>query len=411
MDRTSTAVSPVSTFRWLVCALLFSATAINYMDRQVLGILVIPLQKELGWTESQYGMMIAGFQATFAFGLVISGPVIDRIGTRIGYALAVTVCSFAAVAHGFVRTVMGFASVRLLLGLGESGNFPSAVKATAEWFPVKERAFAMGLFNSGSTVGAILAPLVVPWIALTLGWRAAFILIGLLGFIWIPIWLFVYRRPAPRLEADQDAPAAVPIRRLLMHRETWVFLIGRSITEPVWWFYLYWAPKFLSESRGLTLRNVGLPLMVMYGTANLGGLFGGWLSSTLLKHGWSVNAARKIAVLVCACFVVPVAFDSRIQQTWVAIGILGLAMAGHQGWASNLYAMLADIYPKQAVASITGLTGMGAAVGGIFAAGITGLILQKTGSYQPILTWASMSYLVLVTGIHVFIPRLHRIEV
>lgn len=410
IDKPPANVSPVSAFRWLVCVLLFTATAINYMDRQVLGILVLPLQKELGWTESQYGLIIAGFQAMFAAGLVISGPIIDRIGTRLGYALAVTVCSVAAVAHGFVRTVKGFGGVRLLLGLGEAGNFPSAVKATAEWFPVKERAFAMGLFNSGSTVGAILAPLIVPWIALTLGWRAAFILIGLLGFIWVPIWLILYRRPAPKLDSDLEAPAAVPIRKLLMYRETWVFLIGRSITEPVWWFYLYWAPKFLSESRGLTLRNVGLPLMVMYAIANLGGLFGGWLSSTLLKRGWSVNAARKVAVLVCACFVAPVALDIYCKQAWVAIGILSLAMAGHQGWASNLYAMLADIYPKQAVASITGLTGMGAAIGGTFAATITGLILQKTGSYEPILIWASMSYLVLIGGIHLFIPKLRRID-
>jgi ACS family hexuronate transporter-like MFS transporter len=414
MDRPSLEISPVSTFRWTVCALLFAATAINYMDRQVLGILVIPLQKELGWSESQYGMMIAGFQATFALGLLVSGPVIDRIGTRIGYALAVTICSVAAVAHGFVRSVMGFGSVRLLLGLGEAGNFPSAVKATAEWFPVRERAFAMGLFNSGSTIGAILAPLIVPWIALTLGWRAAFILIGMVGFIWIPIWLVLYRRPAPMLDAtsglEVPVDAAIPIRRLLMHRETWVFLMGRSITEPVWWFYLYWAPKFLSESRGLTLRSVGLPLMIMYAIANLGGLFGGWLSSTLLKRGWTLNAARKTAVLACNLLVVPVAFDSHFQHAWVAIGVLGLAMAGHQGWASNLYAMLADIYPKQAVASITGLTGTGAAIGGMFAAAITGLILKRTGSYQPILTWASMSYLIVLGGICLFIPKIGRIE-
>ena len=353
MDRPLTEVSGVSTFRWVVCALLFTATAINYMDRQVLGILVIPLQKELGWSESQYGMMIAGFQATFAIGLLIAGPVIDRLGSRIGYALAVTICSVAAVLHGFVRTVTGFGSVRLLLGLGEAGNFPSAVKATAEWFPVRDRAFAMGLFNSGSTVGAILAPLLVPPIALMFGWRAAFISIGLLGFVWIPVWLFVYRRPLPKLDGNTEAKIAVPIARLLMHRETWVFLIGRAITEPVWWFYLYWAPKFLSETRGMTLRNVGVPLMVMYAIANAGGLFGGWLSSTLLERGWSVGAARKTAVLACALMVAPVAFDGQFHHAWVAIGILGLAMAGHQGWASNLYAMLADIYPTQAVASIT----------------------------------------------------------
>jgi len=400
----------VSRFRWVVCALLFAATAINYMDRQVLGILVLPLQRELGWSESQYGLIISGFQAAYALGLVVAGPIIDRIGTRIGYALALTICSIAATAHGFVRSIEGFAGARILLGLGESGNFPAAVKATAEWFPARERAFAVGLFNSGSTVGAILAPLCVPWIALTLGWRAAFILIGVLGFIWVPAWLIVYRRSPSPLEPEAEHQGSVPIIELLKYRETWVFLIGRALTEPVWWFYLYWAPKFLNESRGLTLRNVGLPLMVMYAMANVGGLFGGWLSSFLLKRGWTVNAARKVAVLVCGLFVVPVAFDSYAQHIWLAVGILGLAMAGHQGWASNLFAMFGDLYPKQAVASITGLTGMGAAIGGMFAAAITGLILQKTGSYQPILAWASVSYLVVLGGIHLFIPRLERIK-
>jgi ACS family hexuronate transporter-like MFS transporter len=411
MNRPTNEVPEVSSFRWVVCALLFSATVINYMDRQVLGILVLPLQKELGWSESQYGWMIAGFQMTFAIGLLITGPVIDRIGSRLGYALAVSICSVAAVLHGFVRTVTGFGSVRLLLGLGEAGNFPSAVKATAEWFPVRERAFAMGLFNSGSTVGAILAPLLVPPIALVFGWRAAFIVIGVFGFLWIPVWLFVYRRPLPRLGDHAEVRPAIPIASLLMHRQTWVFLIGRAITEPVWWFYLYWAPKFLNSTRGMMLSNVGIPLMAMYAIANAGGLFGGWLSSTLLKRGWSVPAARKTAVLVCALLVVPVAFDGRIQQAWVAVAILGLAMAGHQGWASNLFAMLSDIYPTQAVASITGLTGMGAAIAGAFAAAITGLVLKRTGSYEPILIWASMSYLVVLCGIHLFIPKLERVEI
>ena len=412
MDRSSTDTPQVPAFRWVVCALLFAATAINYMDRQVLGILVLPLQHELGWSESQYGFIITGFQTTFAIGLLISGPVIDRIGTRVGYALAVSICSIAAVAHGLVRSVLGFGGVRLLLGLGEAGNFPAAVKATSEWFPVRERAFAVGLFNSGSTFGAIVAPLVVPWIALNYGWRAAFILIGMVGFLWIPTWLVVYRRPIPSQNAAAVPVKAprVPIRRLLMHRETWVFLIGRAITEPVWWFYLYWAPKFLSSSRGLTLRNVGVPLMVMYAIANAGGLFGGWLSSSLIKRGWTVNAARKTAVLACGLLVVPVAFDSYVQNAWLAIVILGLAMAGHQGWASNLFALFADIFPKQGVASVTGLTGTGAAIGGAFAAAITGFILQKTGSYQPILTWASMSYLVVLAGICIFIPKIQQID-
>jgi len=408
-------LAPQSPFRWVVCALLFAATAINYMDRQVLGILVLPLQKELGWSESEYGWIIAGFQATYALGMFTAGPLIDRIGTRLGYAMALAVCSVAAVAHGFVRTVTGFGLVRLVLGLGESGNFPAAVKATSEWFPAEERALAAALFNSGSTIGAILAPLLVPWIALTYGWRPAFILVGTLGFLWIPVWMLLYRRPAPAFSNVDVGPGEleepVSIAELLRHRATWVFLIGRFITEPVWWFYLYWAPKFLSSSRGFTLRNVGLPLMLMYAMANVGGLFGGWFSSFLLKRGWSVPAARKAAVLASALMVVPVAFDSHVDNMLLAIGILGLAMAGHQSWASNLYAMLADIFPRRAVATVTGLTGTGAAIGGIFFAALTGFILRETGSYQPILTWASFSYMAVLVGIHLFLPKLERIRI
>jgi ACS family hexuronate transporter-like MFS transporter len=375
----------------------------------------LPLQKELGWTESQYGLIIAGFQATYALGMFTAGPLIDRVGTRIGYAAMMVVCSLAAVAHGLVRTVTGFGLVRLLLGLGEAGNFPSAVKAISEWFPAEERAFAAALFNSGSTVGAILAPLMVPWIAINYGWRPAFILVGALGFLWIPIWLAVYRRPLPIYSNVDIGPgqveAPVSVRELLRHRATWVFFVGRFITEPVWWFYLYWAPKFLSSSRGFTLRNVGLPLMLMYAMANVGGIFGGWFSSFLLKRGWSVPNARKAAVLASALMVVPVAFDSHIGNMYLAIGILGLAMAGHQSWASNLYAMLADIFPRRAVATVTGLTGTGAAVGGIFFAAITGFVLHHTGSYQPILTWASFSYMAVLVGMQVFLPKLERIRI
>jgi MFS transporter, ACS family, hexuronate transporter len=235
----STEAAPVSRFRWVICSMLFAATAINYMDRQVLGILVLTLQRELGWSEAQYGFIITGFQLSYAFGLIFAGSIIDRIGTRIGYVLAMSVCSVAAVAHALVRSVAGFGGVRLLLGLGEAGNFPVAVKTTSEWFPENERAFAVGLFNSGSTVGAILAPMIVPWIALSFGWRTAFALIGLLGFIWIPIWLFLFRKSVPASKDVGESEPAISIGCLLRHKETWAFLVSRSLTEPVWWFYLY----------------------------------------------------------------------------------------------------------------------------------------------------------------------------
>jgi ACS family hexuronate transporter-like MFS transporter len=401
----------ISRYRWAICALLFSATAINYIDRQILGLLAVPLQHDFGWTESQYGLIIMGFQLAYATGLLIFGRLIDWSGTRFGYSIAVGVWSLSAAAHGLVTSVMGFGAVRVLLGLGEAGNFPAAIKAISEWFPHRERALAVGLFNSGSTVGAIATPLLVPWIALRFGWRAAFLFTGLLGLLWIPCWLFGYRKAPVDTVADSEAPTVIGYARLLRHRETWVFLLARALTEPVWWFYLFWAPKVLSASRGITLSHVGLPLVTMYLMANAGGLMGGWISSTLLRRGWTLNAARKVAVLVCALCVVPVAFDSSVHSAWAAIGILGLAMAGHQGWASNLFAMLSDIYPGKAVASITGLTGIGAAIAGAFAAAGTGFVLEKTGSYLPVLLWAGISYLVVLAEIHLFIPKIHRIEV
>jgi ACS family hexuronate transporter-like MFS transporter len=396
--------------RWIICGLLFAATAINYMDRQILGILAIPLQKDFGWTESQYGLIITSFQIAYATGLLIFGPFIDWIGTRIGYAVSVGVWSLSATAHGLVGTVAGFGGVRALLGLGEAGNFPAAIKAISEYFPDGERALAVGIFNSGSTVGAIVTPLIVPWIALAMGWRAAFFITGLLGLLWIPLWLIGARR-STRSISGNIVGDQIRLSQLLSYRETWVFLAARALTEPVWWFYLFWAPKFLNASRGITLTHVGLPLTAMYALANAGGLFGGWLSSWFLKRGWSFNRARKCAVFACAFLVVPVAVDAKVHSPWAAIAILGLAMGGHQGWASNLFAMFSDIYPTSAVASVTGITGVGAAVAGAFAAAVTGLILQKTGSYQPILTWASVSYMVVLAGIQVFVPRLHRIEI
>lgn len=397
-------------YRWVICALLFAATAINYIDRQILGLLAIPLQHNFGWTESQYGLIITGFQLAYATGLLVFGRIIDWVGTRIGYAFAIFLWSLSAAAHGLMSSVAGFGIVRVFLGFGEAGNFPAAVKAISEWFPQRERALAVGLFNSGSSVGAIVTPLVVPWIALTFGWRTAFFVTGLAGLIWVPVWLIWYRRAPLDSSLTTPTDASVGYTVLLRRRETWVFLVARALTEPVWWFYLFWAPKFLSLSRGITMSHVGLPLVVMYLMANAGGLVGGWISSSLLKRGWSINAARKAAVLACALWVVPIAFDSSVHHAWIAIGILGLAMAGHQGWASNLFAMLSDIYPTQAVAAITGLTGIGAAIAGAFAAAATGYVLQKTGSYLPILLWASVSYLVVLAIIHVFIPNIHRIK-
>jgi MFS transporter, ACS family, hexuronate transporter len=396
-------------FRWTVCALLFVATTINYVDRQILGILAAPLQSALGWSESEYGLVVTAFQVAYAVGLLSFGRVIDRVGTRIGYSLAIGLWSLAATAHGLVRSVSGFGVARFFLGLGEAGNFPAAVKAITEWFQPEERAFAVGVFNSGSTVGAITTPLVVPWIALRYGWQAAFVLTGLIGLVWVPLWLAVYRRPA--LETGViESTSDVSWSTLLRYRQTWALLIGRFLTDPVWWFYLFWAPKYLHSRYGLTLDRIGLPLVSIYLISNAGGLFGGWLSSLLLRRGWSVNVARKFSILVCALMVVPVSFGTRLGSTWAAVLVLGLAAAGHQGWASNLFALLGDIYPPRAVASVTGLTGFGGAIGGMIAATAIGFVLEKTGSYTIPFAYAGGSYLLMLCIVHLMIPRIAPVE-
>jgi ACS family hexuronate transporter-like MFS transporter len=396
----------IGRYRWVVCALLFFATTINYMDRQILGILAGTLEREIGWTESAYGLIVMMFQAAYAVGLLVFGRVLDRIGTRAGYVLAIGVWSIAAAAHGAARSALGFGLARAALGFGEAGNFPAAVKSVAEWFERRERAFAVGVFNSGSNIGAIVTPLVVPWITLRYGWRWAFILTGAVGLVWVAAWLAIYR---PRPAAD-DSAATVPWRNLLGLRETWAFLLARFLTDPVWWFYLYWVPKFLHAKHGLTLMELGTPLIVIYTAASAGSIFGGWLSSSLLRRGWSVNAARKVAILACALMVTPMIFGAVVSGTWTAVLILSLATAGHQGWAANMFACLSDLFPSNAVSTVVGITGFGGSLGGMLVAAATGFILERTGSYIPVFVWAGLAYLFVLGLIHVMIPRIRPVE-
>ena len=404
-------------FRWIICALLFAATTINYMDRQVLGILAAPLQRDLRWSEAEYGYIVTAFSAAYAIGQVAVGWLIDRLGTRAGYALALGVWSLAAAAHGAARSALQFGIARFALGLGEAGNFPAAVKTVTEWFPKRERALAVGLFNCGSNVGAIVTPLAVPWIALTWGWPWAFYSTGAIGLLWIALWLPLYRRPEehPRLsraELDHirsDAEAAQPgvrWRRLLAFRATWALVAARFLTDPVWWFYLYWVPKFLHTSYGLTLDRIGPPLIAIYLAADFGSIFGGWLSSTMIRRGVPVSRARKLAILACALMVTPIALIPRVSEVWVAVALVGMAAAGHQGWAANLFAMISDLYPARAVSSAAGITGFGGSVGGMLAATATGLVLQYTGTYWPLFLWAAGAYLTILAIIHAAIPRI-----
>ena len=412
------AVAPRAGYvRWIVCALLFFATTINYIDRQVLGILAPTLQKEIGWSEAQYGYIVTAFQAAYALGLLVVGRILDVIGTKIGFAIALVFWSVAAMAHALARTPFGFGLARFGLGLGEAGNFPAAIKTVAEWFPKRERAFATGVFNSGSNVGAIVAPAIVPWIALTWGWRWAFVITGAIGFAWLLLWWWFYDPPErnARLTSSElayirsdpaEAMTKIPWLRLAGLRQTWAFALGKFMTDPVWWFYLYWIPKFLNEKHGLTLSKLGPPLIVIYVVADVGSIGGGWLSSRLIKRGWTINASRKTAMLICALSVVPIVLASRVASVWSAVALISLAAAAHQGWSANLFTTASDMFPRRAVGSVVGMGGMAGAIGGMLIATATGLLLQFTGSYHAVFIVAGSAYLVALAVIHAISPRL-----
>jgi ACS family hexuronate transporter-like MFS transporter len=425
--------------RWLICALLFFAAAINYIDRQVIGILKPTLQEQFHFDEQDYAAIVFTFQAAYAIGLLLSGRIMDRIGVRLGFVLAVVVWSVGAVMHGaadwlpWLRiptlsidppavvflggATAGLALSRLVLGLGEAGNFPASIKAVAEWFPKKERALATGIFNSGTNIGALVTPLVVPWITLAYGWQWAFVITGVLGFGWVIWWFVSYRDPdthpgvnAAELAIIQSDPvektAAIPWSRLLPHRQTWAFAAGKFLTDPIWWLYLFWVPDFLKRNHDLDLKTMGLPLVVIYLVADVGSIGGGWLSSHLIKRGWSTNAARKTAMLVCALAVVPMLAAAQVKSLWMAVALVSIAAAAHQGWSANLFTLVSDMFPKRAVGSVVGIGGMAGSVGGMLIALVVGAILQKTGSYVPIFVMAASAYLVALVIIQLLVPQL-----
>lgn len=408
-------------WRWIICGLLFFAATVNYVDRQVIGLLKPTLQRDLHWNEIDYSNIIFVFQLAYATGFLVFGRIIDWLGTRKGFSFAVIVWSVAAMAHAAARSVLGFSIVRAGLGLGEGGNFPASIKTVAEWFPKKERALATGIFNAGTNVGVLVASVVVPWITIHYGWRRAFLVTGSLGFIWVVLWLAFYRSPEkhPRvLRAElayirsdpAESQTKVAWRKLLPHRQTWAVAIGKFMTDPIWWLYLFWVPDFLNKTHGITLVNVGLPLVVIYVAADFGSIGGGWISSALIKRRWSLNAARKMAMFICACGVVPIVFAARASNTWVAVGLVALAASSHQGWSANLYTLASDMFPRRTVGSVIGIAGMSGAVGGMLIAKIVGYILQWTGSYYLIFLIAGSAYLVALGVIHMIVPKLEPVR-
>ena len=411
-------------FRWRIVALLFFATTINYIDRQIIGILKPYISDDLGWSEADYGYIVTAFQIAYAIGLITTGRILDKFGTRIGYLWAIIVWSIAAMAHAAARGVVSFAAARFALGLGEAANFPAAVKTVAEWFPKKERAFATGLFNSGSTVGAIVAPVIVSGITIAFGWQWAFIITGALGFIWIIFWLAYYRIPEKHPKVSEEELQYIiqdkenygfgnKIRwaQLFKYRQTYAICGTRFISDWVWWFFLFWIPDFLSKTHDINLREVVLPLIVIYTVSSVGGIGGGWISSKFIKMGKSIDFARKTTILICAITVMPVMLVSKTPSLWLAVAFISMAAAAHQGWASNIFTIVSDIYPKQAVGTMTGLSGFAGAVGGALSASFVGLLLESTGSYFLIFLLAASVYLVNWGIIKIFIKEIKPIEI
>ncbi len=411
----------VGGYRWRICALLFFATTLNYLDRQVIGILAPELQRTLGWRETDYASIVAAFNVAYAIGLVTTGRLLDRIGTRVGYAVALALWSLAGMAHALAGSVVAFAAARFALGLAESANFPAAVKTVAEWFPRKERAFATGIFNSGANIGAIAAPALVPLIALTLGWRWAFILTGAVGFVWLFFWRAIYRRPEehPRvtgaelahIQADGvESDERVPWLRILPHRETVTLCLLKFVTDPVWWFFLFWLPKFFNERHGLSLLGLGVPLVAIYLSSDVGSVAGGWLSSHFIKRGWSVDRARKTTILIAALFALPIFYASRTESLWVAVALISLGTAAHQACSANIYTIVSDIFPRRAVGSVVGLAGMTGSIAGALVAGAVGLVLEATGSYVSIFAMFSGAYLIAWLVLNIGIPKIEPVK-
>ncbi|HNR08633.1 MAG TPA: MFS transporter [Saprospiraceae bacterium] len=418
-------------YRWIVVGLLFAATAINYIDRQVIGLLKPLLEKEFNWTESQFARIVMAFTLAYAIGLLLSGRVIDRIGTKLGFAITITVWSIAGMLHALARSVWSFSLVRIILGLGEAGNFPAAVKTVAEWFPKNERGLATGIFNSGTSVGVVLSVLLVPLILSFGSWQQVFWITGALGFIWLAAWWVFYEVPSKqkRLTAEeyewirsgQEEAAQVQVairwKKLFAFRQTWAMITGKGLIDPIFWFFLFWLPSYFSSTFSLDLKKPSLELMIIYTATTLGSIGGGYLSSLLIKKGWPVLKARKTVLLIFAFTELSVFFTQFANDAWVAVLLISLAVAVHQAWATNIFTLATDLFPKEAVSSVAGIAGMAGAVGGIFFPLLVGYILDRfkavdhlTGGYHLIFSICAFTYLLAWLIIHLLTRKSGRVE-
>lgn len=406
----------IGNYRWRMVVLLFFATTINYINRQTLGILAPQLQALFGWTEKDYGFIIMAFQAAYAVGLLTMGTVLDKIGTRIGFIISVVILSLSGMIHAVLSSFMSFAVARFALGIGASANFPASIKTIAEWFPKKERATATGIFNTGSNLGAILSPLIIPIIALKWGWQWAFIFAGILGFIWLIFWFFTYKKPEEtatlssseltHIQQDEKETETVklPWKSIISYKQTWGIMLSRFLTDPIWWFFLYWLPKYLNSNFHIDLTHIGLPLIIVYVISMGGSVIGGWLSSSMINRGKNPVSARKLTIFFMSLLVVPIFFTSFTSNIWIAVTLISMATFAHQGYAANIFTIVSDIFPKNAVGSVTGLAGFAGAIGGVLFSGAVGLILQITGNYYLVFGIASVAYLLCWLALFLFVP-------
>ncbi len=412
----------MTTVRWTICALLFLAMVCNYIDRQMLGFLKSTLSEEFGWSETTYADFVFWFQAAYAVSYLLFGRIVDKVGAKLGYAVAFVIWTIGHIGHAAARSVATFTLARMVLGVGEGGSFPAGLKAATEWFPKSERAFATGLFNAGTNVGAIITPLVVPPLVLGLGWRGAFVVTGIGTSVWLVAWLLLYRKPQghpavngaelAHINSDPPDPApSVPWRRVLGYRETWAYAAGKFLIDPIWWMFLFWLPDFFAKRHGLDLKTFGPPIVAVYVLSDIGSVGGGWASSALMRRGWSINAARKTTMLACAILVTPIAFAMFADNLWVAVAIVGLATAAHQGFSANLYTLPGDVFPRSAVGSVVGIGGMAGAVGGMLMAKYAGWVLDRLHTYTPIFIVAACSYLLALGAVHVLAPRMTPVRV
>ena len=439
-DLRSSPANPLmeqTNYRWVIVALLFFATTINYLDRQVISLLKPILEKEFSWTESDYGDIVTVFTFFYGASTLLAGYIIDRVGTKLGYIGAILVWSLAAMGHALAGSTFGFMIARAFLGVGEAGNFPASIKTVAEWFPKKERALAVGVFNAGANIGAVAAPAIVPWLALVAGWQMAFIVTGALGFLWIVAWWLLYEIPsrhknvneaelayitqetaaefatagdaAPAAQVDGQPAVKYPI---FANKAIWGFMSGKLLTDPIWWFFLFWLPSYLSNIYHLDLKKLGAPLIVIYLAATIGSVGGGWLSSMLIRRGWHPTRARQWAMALFAICITPVMLISQMDSMWPVIAILSLAVAAHQAWSANIFTVAADQFPKQVISRVVGLGTMAGTLGGAVFPLVVGRILdhyKALGSlsegYYVIFYIAGLAYLVAWTMLYIFVFR------